>query len=212
MIKIGLIEDIHDFRRTLKEFLELMPEITVEFDADCVENGLRKMKQAAPIDILLLDIGLPWMNGIEGIPHLLELNPELDIIMLSSFEEENKILPALCAGACSYISKKSTLEEIYQAVKIVNNGGSFMSPAIARKIVKYFVRGEEKEIHVDMTERQIEIMECLKDSMTYSQIAKKLFISKDTVRYHIKILYKLLHVKTKTEAVLSYLKMKENSY
>lgn len=207
MIKIGLVEDNADFRFSLKEFLSLQNEIEVLFDAASVEDGLRKFKLSSEVNILLMDIGLPWMNGIEGIPHFKEISKELDIIMLSSFESEEKILPALCAGACSYISKKASLSDILQAVQTVHNGGSYMSPAIARNIVQYFVRGEVKDNPINLTERQIEIMDCLQDCLTYSQIAKKLFISKDTVRYHIKVLYGLLHANNKTEAIKNYMKM-----
>jgi DNA-binding NarL/FixJ family response regulator len=158
-----------------------------------------------PIDILLLDIGLPGMSGLEGLPLLREKLPDLDIIMLTTYEEEDMILKALCSGACSYISKKASLEEIVEAIRIVVKGGSYMSPSVAREIVQHLMGGRVSKATI-LSERQKQILELLVEGKSYSAIGKDLFISTETVRSHIKNMYRTLEVNNKAEAIAMYLK------
>ena len=139
------------------------------------------------------------MSGIEGIPLLLNELPNVDIIMLTTFEDNDSIYKALCAGACSYLSKKTPLKKILEAVEIVNNGGSFMSPSIARKIVNHFA---PKRIKSDLlTSRQRDIVAGIVDGKSYKMIAEDLFVSLDTVRSHIKNIYKILEINSKAELI-----------
>ncbi len=156
-------------------------------------------------DIILLDIGLPGVSGLDGIPMILEKMPEVDIIMLTSYEEEDVILRALCSGACSYLSKKASLEEIVDAIRIVVKGGSYMSPSIAREIVTHLMGGRVSKATI-LTDRQKEILEKLVEGKSYGAIAQSLFISIETVRTHVKSMYKVLHVNNKAEAITKYLK------
>lgn len=155
--------------------------------------------------ILLLDIGLPGISGLDAIPLILEKITDINIVMLTTYEEEDVILKALCAGACSYISKKASLEEIVEALRIVANGGSYMSPSIAREIVNHLMGGRVSKATI-LTDRQKEILEKLVDGKSYQTIASELFISVETVRTHIKKLYKVLHVNNKTEAITQYMR------
>jgi len=155
--------------------------------------------------ILLLDIGLPGINGLDAIPLILKKIPDINIVMLTTYEEEDVILKALCAGACSYISKKASLEEIVEALRIVANGGSYMSPSIAREIVNHLMGGRVSKATI-LTDRQKDILEKLVDGKSYQTIASELFISVETVRTHIKKLYKVLHVNNKTEAITQYMR------
>ena len=155
--------------------------------------------------ILLLDIGLPGISGLDAIPLILERITDINIVMLTTYEEEDVILKALCAGACSYISKKASLEEIVEALRIVANGGSYMSPSIAREIVNHLMGGRVSKATI-LTDRQKEILEKLVDGKSYQTIASELFISVETVRTHIKKLYKVLHVNNKTEAITQYMR------
>lgn len=207
LIQIAFVEDDDRFRSNLVKYFGLVPSVEVTFNVSSVEEGLAVLPDYDHTSILILDIGLPGMTGLEGISHFKALRPDLDIIMLTSYEEEEKILKALCSGACSYISKKSTLQEITDGITAVHQGGSFMSPAIAREIVNYFVKGQPKKKESNLlTERQKEIMELMIDGNTYSSIATYLQVSVETIRTHIKKIYVALHAQNNAEAVAKYLR------
>jgi DNA-binding NarL/FixJ family response regulator len=135
----------------------------------------------------------------------LEKYPDIIIVILSTYEEEDVILRAICAGAVSYISKKSSLEEIVDALRIAANGGSYMSPSIAREIVNHLIGGRISKATI-LTDRQKEILEKMTNGKSYQTIGNELFISVETVRSHVKKLYKVLHVNNKTEAITKYMK------
>jgi two-component system, NarL family, response regulator LiaR len=145
------------------------------------------------------------MSGLEAMPILLDLMPDVNIIILSTYEEEDMILKALCSGACSYISKKASLSEIVDAIRIVVNGGSYMSPSIAREIINHLMGGRVSKATI-LSDRQKEILEKLVEGKSYQVISEELFISVETVRSHIKKMYKILHVNNKTEAINKYMK------
>lgn len=204
-IPIALVEDNMRFRTNLNKYFDLTENFSVVFAADSVESGLVELEQHKDVKILLLDIGLPGMSGLEGIKFFKELKPDLDIVMLTSYEEEQKILKALCAGATSYISKRSSLSDISSALKVVESGGSFMSPSIAREIVTYFSKGQIKAKEEVLTPRQTEIMELMINGNTYSSIAQNLSVSPETVKSHIKKIYTNLHVNNKAQAIAKYM-------
>lgn len=205
-IQIALIEDSQRFRSNLNKYFDLTERFNVVFAADSVESGLVQLEKKESVDILLLDIGLPGMSGLEGIKYFKELKPELDIVMLTSYEEEQKILKALCSGATSYISKRSSLSDISSALQVVQSGGSFMSPSIAREIVTYFSKGQVKAKTEVLTPRQTEIMELMINGNTYSSIASNLSVSTETVKSHIKKIYVNLHVNNKAQAIAKYIR------
>lgn len=207
-IKIGIIEDDLSILSTLLKYFSMIDNIQVKFHAESAEQGFSNLKANPSVQLILLDIGLPGIDGITAIPEYKKIKPDLDIIIFSSYGEEDKILRALCAGACSYVSKNAGLKSILDAINLVNEGGSYMSPTIAREIVNYFMNGKSKQPVLNLTNRQQEIIELMVEGRTYSGIAKELFISIDTVRYHIKQLYQSLHVSNKAEAISSYLKLK----
>jgi DNA-binding NarL/FixJ family response regulator len=205
--KVSIIEDNTLIRDNVMSYIGLHEEFEIAMVHSSVESFVLEVK-ANPSkvnNILLLDIGLPGMSGIEGLPVLLQLIPSLNIIILSTYEEEDIILKALCAGACSYISKKASLPEIVNAIRIVVNGGSYMSPSIAREIINHFMGGRVSKATL-LSERHKDILEKLVEGKSYQQISEDLFISVETVRTHIKKMYKILHVNNKTEAISKYLK------
>lgn len=204
---IAIIEDHKVIRNNVSKYIGLQDDLAVNIEATSVEdffNQLPKFRDNPP-QVLLLDIGLPGMTGLEGIPIILEKLPDLDIIMLTTYEEESKILKALCSGASSYLSKKSSLEEIIKTIRIVLGGGSYMSPSIAREIVNHLMGGRVSKAEM-LTPRQREIIELLVDGNSYQEISSLLFISYETVRSHVKKLYKALHVNNKAGAIAKYLK------
>ena len=202
-INIAIVEDDPVIRESLENYLGINPALQIVLTADRVEQFLeeRKIDSRQKIDLLLLDIGLPGMSGIEGLPHIRKCCPDTDIVMLTTFEEQELIFKALCAGACSYITKRSSLAKIQEAVFIVHRGGSYMSPSIARKIAMHFMPKAEKQEDAILTKRQKEIVSGLVDGLSYKMIANKYNISLDTVRDHIKRIYKTLQVNSKAEVI-----------
>lgn len=204
---IAIIEDHKTIRDNVSKYISFQDDLKVGIEASSVEHffeQLRKYDGDLP-QVLLLDIGLPGISGLEGIPLLLEQLPDLDIIMLTTYEEETKILKAICSGASSYLSKKSSLEEIMQTIRIVLDGGSYMSPSIAREIVNHLMGGRKSKAEM-LSPRQKEILIMLVDGKSYQEISEVLFISFETVRSHIKNLYKVLHVNKKSAAIAMYLR------
>lgn len=147
--------------------------------------------------ILLLDIQLPGITGVEALPKIKTFLPALDVIILTTFEETDMIFKALSAGACSYVSKRSSLQRIKEAVEVVAEGGSYMSPAIARKIADYYAPKKNNQL----TSRQLEIVKGIVNGKSYKMIATDLFISLDTVRSHIKNIYNTLEINSKAELI-----------
>jgi DNA-binding NarL/FixJ family response regulator len=206
-IKLAIVEDDAVIRESVEAYMQAHPSIQATCVVDSVEAFLAKTKVARKpaIDVLLLDIGLPGMTGIQGIYHIRQHYPDLDIIMLTTFEEDDKIYDALCAGACSYISKRTPLAKIREAVFTVYRGGSYMSPSIARKIAERFMPKAKKKENA-LSERQMQIVQALVDGLSYKMIADKLNISLDTVRDHIKRIYRTLEVNSKAEVIKKALK------
>ncbi|MBK7220382.1 MAG: response regulator transcription factor [Saprospiraceae bacterium] len=203
---IHIVEDNKVIRDSVSKFISFHEEIEMGEIAISADAFLLKTIQhpAEITQILLLDIGLPGTSGIDAIPLILDKYPDLNIVMLTTYEEEDLILKALCSGACSYISKKATLEDIVEALRIVAKGGSYMSPSIAREIVNHLMGGRVSKATI-LSDRQKEILERLVDGKSYHTIAAELFISVETVRTHVKKMYKVLHVNNKTEAITQYM-------
>jgi DNA-binding NarL/FixJ family response regulator len=203
-IQLAIIEDDAVIRESLESYLGAHPAIQISLAAGSVEDFLEMAAQPAvrppQADVLLLDIGLPGMSGIEGIRHIRQRFPDADIVMLTTYEEDDKIFKSLCSGACSYISKRTPLPTIQEAVFTVHRGGSFMSPSIARKVAQHFMPKQRKETDI-LSPRQQQIVEGLVDGLSYKLIADKLSISIDTVRDHIKHIYKTLEVNSKAEVI-----------
>ncbi len=206
MINLGIIEDDLVLRTTLVKYFDYTPDVTVLFDCESADQGISKLKSIPEVEFILLDIGLPGMDGLDAIEHFKKVNKNIEIIILSSYEDETKILKALCLGASSYISKREGLAVILNTLKLVQQGGSYMSPNIAREIANYFLSGKRSKPKLQLTKRQCEIINLMVDGKTYSTIAKDLFISVDTVRYHIKQIYQTFHVNNKAEAISYYLR------
>lgn len=201
-IKLAIVEDDSIIRESVESYMQAHPAITIAFAATSVEAFLERGSAVIKpkIDVLLLDVGLPGMSGIQGIYHIRQQYPNIDIIMLTTFEEDDKIYDALCAGACSYISKRTPLSKIREAIFTVYRGGSYMSPSIARKIAERFMPKARKKENA-LSERQMQIVEALVDGLSYKMIGDKLNISLDTVRDHIKRIYRTLEVNSKAEVI-----------
>ncbi len=207
-INLAIVEDDILIKESLESYLGGNLTIDIQFIATSVEDFLNALQvtRDPQVDVLLLDIGLPGMSGLEGISHIQKLLPKTNIIMLTAYEEDDKIFKALCAGAVSYISKRTPLTKIEEAITTIYHGGSYMSPSIARKVINYFGPIKKQNEMASLTARQQQIVQCVLDGLSYKMIADKLMISIDTVRDHIKKIYRLLNINSKAELIKKSLK------
>jgi len=201
--RLGIIEDEPSIRESIKLYTEAKTMIPIAGTWGSVEDFLGHSFNTDEPTILFLDIGLPGISGIDGIPHIKMKFPQVNIIILSTYEESDKIFDALCAGACSYISKRTPLDKIIEALNIVAGGGSYMSPSIARKVTTFFTKKPVKQ-KAYLTPRQKEIVELIVGGKTYNEIAEVCFISLNTVRSHIKKIYETLQINSKVSLVMKY--------
>ena len=197
-IYLAIIEDDLIVQESLVEFFELQPTINTVLVCNSVEDFLKRVKKCInQPKIVLLDINLPGLSGLQGLPLIKKEVPDIDVMMLTTFDETDKIFEALSCGACSYMSKRISLQKILEAIEIVSKGGSYMSPAIARKIANFYAPKKKQQL----TERQMEIVKGIVSGKSYKMIAAHLFVSIDTVRSHIKKIYKTLEINCKAELI-----------
>jgi len=200
-IRIGVVEDDPTVRESLAEFIHSQKDLQLEFVATSLEAASQFLDHHPPPHVLLLDVGLPGMSGLQGLPRLRQQYDNMDIIILTAFDDSEKIYRALCRGADAYLSKRASLPQIMEAVRIVHGGGSYMTPDIARKVFEH-LRNTTKPHHRDvLTPRQGEIVQGLVDGLSYKMIANKYHISLETVNDHIKTIYRKLHVHSKAEVI-----------
>lgn len=201
MIYLGIIEDEPMVRENLEIYFGAQPEIEPILSADSVEAFMKNLQPNMPLDTILLDIGLPGMSGLEGIRLLKGRRPDIDVIMLTAYDDSDRIFKALCAGADSYLIKRTGLPVIKDAILTVHRGGSYMSPSIARKVINHFAPKQEKSDNQVLTDRQLQIVNGLVDGLSYKMIADQYLISVETVRDHIKKIYRKLQVNSKAEVI-----------
>ena len=201
-IHLAIVEDDIIIKESLESYLGENRSIDITFIAGSVEDFLKaiEVSREPKVDVLLLDIGLPGMTGLEGIRFIKEKLPKTNVIMLTTYEEDDKIFKALCAGAVSYISKRTPLTKIEEAIITIFRGGSYMSPSIARKVINYFAPKAQQE-ESKLTMRQQQIVQGVVDGLSYKMIADKYLISIDTVRDHIKKIYRILNIHSKGELI-----------
>jgi DNA-binding NarL/FixJ family response regulator len=204
MIKIALIEDDKVVRNNLAEFFSRQPGLTCVISAGTVDEFFEKATKVNELDIVLSDIGLPGMTGIEAIPLIKKKFAEVSIVILSVYADSDRIFKALCAGAVGYLQKDTPAEEILECINIISKGGSAMSPTIARKVVDYFA--PKRTYNEPLTAKEQQVITAMVDGLSYKMIASRLGITLETVRQHIKNIYRKLHVNTKGEVIVKSLK------
>jgi DNA-binding NarL/FixJ family response regulator len=210
MINVAIVEDNNTIREGLAVLINGTPGYScVGAFTDC-ESFLKKLKSLS-VDVVLMDIALPGMNGIEGVKRAIELRENLDVLMLTIYDDSEVVFDALCAGACGYLVKKTPPGRLLEAIKEVHEGGSPMSSRIARQVITAFKKNKDAasdKSEYGLSEREKEVLNILAQGNNYQQIADQLFISVDTVRHHIKNIYKKLRVHTQSEAVAKAIRKK----
>lgn len=213
MVHIAIVDDKQPNRVSLSEKITYANDVVVDFMAANGEDFLDQMKLAKiKPNVVLMDIDMPVMNGIKAVNTATELYPNTQFIMLTVFDDDEKIFDAIKAGAIGYLLKDESIDKIVTSIKeVIEFGGSPMSPRIARKALQLLMQGkveEKKNEDTILSEREKEILKGLVQGLDYKGVADKLFISPHTVRTHITNIYKKLHVSSKTQAVMLAVKNK----
>ncbi len=198
---VSIVEDDRDISSSLAKLINNTNAFTCIHQYHDCQTGVEGIVNDPP-DIVLMDIGLPDRSGIEAIGQIRAKLPELNIIVLTAHENDDYVFNALCAGASGYIIKEASMERIIGAMKEVLDGGAPMSTQIARMVVQSFQRKTTTLI----SEREKEVLNELCQGKSYKMIADTLFISEETVRRHLKNIYRKLHVGSKSEAVAKAIK------
>lgn len=204
MIKVGIVEDSKTTREGLRTIIDLSNEHTCVAACETAEEALRVLPRQKP-DVVLMDIQLPVMSGIECVGHLKKLLPEALVIMVTVYEDPERIFSALRSGASGYLLKRSAPEQVLNAIREVIRGEVPMSGEIARKVLQFFrdqtTVSDELE---NLTAREKEVLELVAFGLTNKEIAARIHLSIDSVRWHLKHIYAKLHVHSRTEAALKF--------
>lgn len=200
-IKTIIVEDQRDLREGLQTLINFTPNFKCLGACRSMEEALARVKYDVP-DVVLSDIGLPGMSGIEGIRILKEKYPSLVILVLTVYDDNEKIFDALCAGASGYLLKHTDPSQLISSVKEAVSGGAPMSPEVAAKVIKIFreVRPPEK-VDYDLTPHEVRLLKLLVEGYNYVTAAEELNISYNTIKFHVRNIYDKLQVHSKSEAV-----------
>ena len=201
MINVAIVEDDSFIRKSLQDFINDQESMRCVAAKESVESFLHWLNNDNKPDVILMDIGLPGMSGISGIKLTKKRFPEINILMLTVYSDSHKIFQSLCAGATGYLLKNTPFREIKEAIETIQAGGSCMSPQIARKVIEYFGTKAKEEKDEILTSKEKQIVMALVDGLSYKMIADKENISIETVRSHIKNIYKKLHVHNKAGVI-----------
>lgn len=207
-IEVAIVEDNQALGESLQRVVESMPEARCIGVWTTAEEGLKKIDAFRP-SIVLMDINLPGMSGIEATALLKRFLPEIQVIIVTVHREHEKIFDALKAGACGYLIKRSRAADVRQAILDVHSGGAPMSAEIARRVVEAFHQPQSKtqdnQETVHLSQRESEVAQLIAEGLANKEIADRLGISTETVRGHLKNIYEKLHVRSRTEAAVKYL-------
>jgi DNA-binding NarL/FixJ family response regulator len=200
-IRIAIVEDTREIREGLCLMLSNASGFHCIASCGSAEEALVELP-THPVGVVLMDIGLPGMSGIDCIRQLKKLMPNTEIMMLTVFEDPERIFQSLAAGATGYLIKKTPPNRLLAAISDLHQGGSPVSNQIARRVLQAFRKNESGETSASMlSEREREILDCLGHGLLYKEIGTKLGISTETVRTHVRNIYKKLQVRTRAEAL-----------
>lgn len=207
-LRVWLLEDHEPFRRNVLRLLGHTPDIQAGHAFSSAEALLEQLNDSSqvPPQVLLLDLGLPGMSGLDVIREVTRLAPDCRIIVLTVFEDEDKISRALTTGACGYLLKTAQPDEIIDAIRQAADGGAPMSPRVARSLIDILARLTQPATHVDLSPREREMLKCLVDGLTNKEIATRMDISTHTVDSYARTLFTKLNVRSRAAAVARALK------
>jgi DNA-binding NarL/FixJ family response regulator len=196
LLRVVVVEDDRLIREGFANLVNESDKYICTAHYDVCEDAIKNLIKDDP-QIILMDIGLPGISGIEGIRRIKKIRPQIDIIVVTVHEDDHKVFEALCAGASGYLTKNISPQKLLEAIDETQKGGAPMSTNIARMVVRSFQRNNESPL----TTRETEVLQHLAKGKSYTMIADELFIDKETVRTHIKNIYRKLEVNSKSEAI-----------
>ena len=205
-IRILCFEDNKQYVESLKYYFEDSEKVYLAASFYNATDAVRQIKKYLP-DVVCMDIEMPEISGIEALQKIKEANPETKILMQTSFEDNHKIFASLCGGASGYVLKSAGLEALEESIIDVHKGGGYFTPSIAHKVIKMFQDGMKRQEveYVDLTPTEQQILQSMTEGLSYKMIEAELQKSYHAVHFHIKNIYKKLHVNSKSEAVIKAL-------
>lgn len=198
---VWIIEDNAPFRRAIDRALRARSDIQHPKSFERCETALAALETGEKPDVVLLDVGLPGMDGIEGMGRIKSLAPEISIVLLTVFQDDDRIFRAICAGASGYLLKSEPMQNVMQAIDQAAAGGSPMNPRVARKVLEMFSKLTVVQKDYGLTEREKTVLELMVDGLAKKQIADHLGLNQHTVDYMMRCIYKKLHVNCVASAV-----------
>lgn len=205
-IEVWMIEDNHAFRNTVSKLLNQTEDIRCTRSFPACEDALALFNSGATTDVLLLDVELAGMNGIEGLKKIKAIVPATRVIMLTVFEDHDRVFRAICSGASGYLVKASPFDKIVESIHQVMNGGSPMSPRVATSVLEMFTKMVAPKTDFGLTERERQVLELMKEGLTKKEIAARLELSFHTVDDYLRNIYAKLHVHNQVGAVAKAMK------
>lgn len=203
MIKVGIIEDDSFVRNELIRIIKMSSKLEYVLSSESAENFLKYFPEK--LDIVLLDIELPGMTGIEALPKIKGKSDEIEVVMLTAFRDSDRIFKALRAGASGYMLKDNSLHKIEQTLIDLKEGIPALSPDIARRMISFFNQKPTRVKDIQLTEKEGEVLKYLINGLSYKMIAVEMDNSINSVRYHVKNIYKKLHINSRPELVKLFL-------
>ena len=205
-ITVSIVEDNEQLRTTLARVIGRAEGFRCVSHYGSAEAAIESLPKDKP-DVVLMDINLPGINGVECVRQLKQLLPDTQSVMLTVYEDTDNIFAALAAGAAGYLLKRTKSAELIEAIREVHRGGSPMTTHIARKVTQSFLKtGPSPRTAENLSEREQEVLDCLSKGFLYKEIAENLGISYETVHTYIRRIYEKLQVRTRTEAVAKFLR------
>jgi DNA-binding NarL/FixJ family response regulator len=199
-IRVAIVEDQRATRQGLAALIGGAPGLTLVGQYASMEEALPAIQAEVP-DVVLVDIGLPGMSGVEGVRRIHQRFPQLPMLMLTVMDDDDTVFAAICAGACGYLLKETEPARILECIRELHAGGAPMSPSIARKVVFTLQGMTTLRAAAELSSRQSEILQLLAEGHSYKSCAKLLNVSLDTIRFHVRKIYDRLHVNSRAEAV-----------
>lgn len=203
---IWVVEDNEEFGRRLADMLNLSDSFVCDRVFTACEPAIDLLREGDLPDVILMDIGLPGMSGIEGVREIKAMAPSIEVVILTVFEDNEKVFQAIGAGASGYLHKSSSLETVIESLESILAGGAPINPQIARRVLEMFARFSTPQGDYHLSPREKEILGFLVDGLTKKEIAEKLFLSFHTIDNHVRNTYGKLRVQTRSGAVAKALK------
>jgi len=209
-IKVAIVEDDEGIRASLAALIRRNPTFRLAGDFPDAETALKEIPRRPP-DVVLMDINLPGMSGVECVRQLKAALPAVQFMMLTVYEDSESLFKSLKAGASGYLLKRTASARLIEAIKDVHEGGAPMTPQLARRVVQFFMKSpaQTDPAVANLTPGEREFLDQLANGYAYKEIADRMKISIDTVRSYVRTVYEKLHVHSRTEAVVRYLRVKE---